>query len=245
MKLGSYTYKKIAREALRGNWVRAAAAGIVAGFLGAFPLSVPSVLGCLAAMAAAIYFLEGIPGFFLVLGGCMSVIGLFYFFIGGVIRMGYIDFNLALLDRRNARLSLLLEKGELWWNVLCAKVIIFMIKCVGYVLLIVPGVILSYMYAMVPYILEERPDFAVHEAFEASRQIMKGHKWELFCLQISFLGWYILGIISFGIGLIFVKPYRQASEAAFYNEISGRADLFYGRNRSAESSDRMNGMAEE
>ena len=58
---------------------------------------------------------------------------------------------------------------------------------------------------------------------------MKKHKWELICLRFSFIGWYIIGILTLGIGLIFINPYRYAAEAAFYNEISGRAEAYYGR----------------
>lgn len=58
---------------------------------------------------------------------------------------------------------------------------------------------------------------------------MRGHKWELFCLRFSFLGWYFLSLATFGLALFYVLPYMNAAEAAFYNEISGRADAFYGR----------------
>ena len=99
----------------------------------------------------------------------------------------------------------------------------------GYILFIIPGVVAKYSYAMVPYILEERKGFSTREAFRASKQIMKKHKWELFCLRLSFIGWDILGILTLGIGFIFINPYRYAAEAAFYNEISGRAEVYYGR----------------
>ena len=133
-----------------------------------------------------------------------------YFFIGGVIRLGYIDFNLALLDRRKNGIYRLGSRMSDWWRVLCAKITLFFALSLGYVLLIAPGIITKYSYAMVPYILEERPDFTVHEAFKASKQIMKKHKWELFCLRFSFIGWYIIGILTLGIGLIFINPYRYA-----------------------------------
>ena len=186
MKLGSGMYKEIARDALKGNWMKAIAAGFAAGCLGT------------------------------------TIIALIYFFIGGVIRLGYIDFNLALLDRRKNGIYRLGSRMSDWWRVLCAKITLFFALSLGYVLLIAPGIITKYSYAMVPYILEERPDFTVHEAFKASKQIMKKHKWELF-------GWYIIGILTLGIGLIFINPYRYAAEAAFYNEISGRAEAYYGR----------------
>ena len=176
-----------------------------------------------------VYFLEFLPGFYPILFLGTTIIALIFFFIGGVIRLGYIDFNLALLDRRKNGIYRLGSRMSDWWRVLCAKITLFFALSLGYVLLIAPGIITKYSYAMVPYILEERPDFTVHEAFKASKQIMKKHKWELFCLRFSFIGWYIIGILTLGIGLIFINPYRYAAEAAFYNEISGRAEAYYGR----------------
>ena len=140
-----------------------------------------------------------------------------------------INFILALLDRRKNGIACLTGRMSDWWRVLCAKITLFFVLSLGYILFIIPGVVAKYSYAMVPYILEERPDFTVHEAFKASKQIMKKHKWELFCLRFSFIGWYIIGILTLGIGLIFINPYRYAAEAAFYNEISGRAEVYYGR----------------
>ena len=215
MKLGSGMYKEIARDALKGNWTKAIAAGFAAGYV--------------LVAVILVYFLEFLPGFYPILFLGTTIIALIYFFIGGVIRLGYIDFNLALLDRRKNGVYRLGSRMSDWWRVLCAKITLFFALSLGYVLLIAPGIITKYSYAMVPYILEERPDFTVHEAFKASKQIMKKHKWELFCLRFSFIGWYIIGILTLGIGLIFINPYRYAAEAAFYNEISGRAEAYYGR----------------
>lgn len=231
MKLGSGTYKEIARDALKGNWIKSAAAGLVAGWLGVFSFSFLFIVGYAALAVALVYFLEFLPGFYPILFLGTTIIALIYFFIGGVIRLGYIDFNLALLDRRKNGLFRLVGRMSDWWRVLCAKIGMFFAVAIGSVFLIIPGIIIKYSYAMVPYILEERRDFSTYQAFQASKQIMKGHKWELFCLKFSFIGWYILGILTLGIGFIFINPYRYATEAAFYNEISGRAEAYYGRNK--------------
>lgn len=231
MELKAAMYRQIARDALRGSWVRAAAAGILAGWLGVF---MPSLLGIavyLLLAVAAVCFLEFIPGACLACVLLAILFALVQFFFGGVVQLGYIDFNLALLDRRRTELSMLFHKGASWWNALCAKLWRIVLVGLGSLCLIVPGILLHYSFAMVPYILEEKPDFTVREAFFASRQIMRGHRWQLFCLRLSFIGWYVPGILTCGIGLIFVLPYRYAAEAAFYNEISGRADLYYGRRR--------------
>ncbi|EHI60502.1 MAG: DUF975 family protein [Hungatella hathewayi] len=83
-------------------------------------------------------------------------------------------------------------------------------------LLIVPGVIKAYQYYMVPYILSENPDMRYRDALDLSRQMMDGHKWDTFVLELSFIGWYLLGLICCCIGVIFVEPYVQATMAELY-----------------------------
>lgn len=234
MRLGSGTYKEIARDALKGNWIKSAAAGLVAGWLGVFSFSFLFITGYIALAVVLVYFLEFLPGFYPILFLGTTIIALIYFFVGGVIRLGYIDFNLALLDRRKNGIFRLVGRMSDWWRVLCAKIGMFFSVAIGSIFFIIPGIVIKYSYAMVPYILEERKDFSTHQAFQASKQIMEGHKWELFCLRFSFIGWYILGILTLGIGFIFINPYRYAAEAAFYNEISGRAEAYYGRNEDKE-----------
>lgn len=84
-------------------------------------------------------------------------------------------------------------------------------------LFIIPGIIKSYSYALVPYILSENPTISTKKAIEISRKTMNGEKWNLFVLKISFILWYILGFIGCcGLGLIFINPYIQATYAEFY-----------------------------
>lgn len=90
-----------------------------------------------------------------------------------------------------------------------------------YLLLIVPGIIKSYEYRFVPYILAEKPDLTANEVITRSRNITRGHKLEMFILDLSFLGWYILGALLLGIGVFFVDPYARATFARIYNVLSG------------------------
>lgn len=83
-------------------------------------------------------------------------------------------------------------------------------------LFIIPGIIKSYEYAMIPYILADNPDTNYNEAFSKSKEMMKGNKWKLFKLQFSFIGWYLLSILTLGIGVFFLVPYCSAAEAEFY-----------------------------
>ncbi|MEL7624609.1 MAG: DUF975 family protein [Clostridiales bacterium] len=83
-------------------------------------------------------------------------------------------------------------------------------------LLIVPGIIAAYRYAMTDYLLAENPDLGIMEAINKSKEMMKGHKAGLFCLQLSFIGWAILSALTFGIGFLWYNPYYYAAETAFY-----------------------------
>ena len=77
---------------------------------------------------------------------------------------------------------------------------------------------------MAPYILAENPELTASEALNKSKEMMNGHKLDLFVLQLSFFWWYLLGSITFGIAYIYVLPYVSATIANFYNSIKNKED---------------------
>ncbi len=83
-------------------------------------------------------------------------------------------------------------------------------------LLIIPGIIKGYAYMMVPNILADNPNIGTKRALELSDQMMKGHKLDTFILEISFIGWYLLGVLACGIGVVFVMPYQRSTMAELY-----------------------------
>ena len=84
-------------------------------------------------------------------------------------------------------------------------------------LFIIPGIIKAYEYRMIPYILSENPEISRKRAFEISKQMMKGNKWNTFVLDLSFLGWQILSGLTIGIlGIFYVNPYVQGTNAELY-----------------------------
>jgi uncharacterized membrane protein len=89
-------------------------------------------------------------------------------------------------------------------------------------LLIIPGIIKALAYSMTPYIIAENPSIDPMEAISKSQSLMKGHKLDLFILYLSFIGWYLLGIITFGLALIFIIPYVETTVANFYVELRGK-----------------------
>jgi len=98
-----------------------------------------------------------------------------------------------------------------------------LIVFVGVVLTIVLSVLFGYRYAFAFTILAEHPEVTPVEALRASSNMMRGNKWKLFCLDISFIGWALLAVYcTCGIGMIFLMPYIYAARMAFYDDISNR-----------------------
>lgn len=90
-------------------------------------------------------------------------------------------------------------------------------------LFVVPGIIKSYQYRMIPYILAENPSIGWKEALAESKRMMDGQKMNAFILDLSFIGWVILGIITLGLGLIFyVDPYVRATDAELYKVLKNK-----------------------
>ena len=93
-------------------------------------------------------------------------------------------------------------------------------------LLIIPGIVKSYEYRMIPYLLSENPDMTKEEAFEESKKLMTGNKWKAFVLDLSFIGWYILSLLTCGIvGIFFVNPYKASTNAALYEKLRYGVDF--------------------
>ena len=87
-------------------------------------------------------------------------------------------------------------------------------------LFIIPGIVKSYEYRMMPYILADHPDMPCKEVFAKSREMMRGNKWHAFLLDLSFIGWNILSALTLGIlGVFYVNPYKNMTNAALYERL--------------------------
>ena len=97
--------------------------------------------------------------------------------------------------------------------------LIFIFTLLWSLLFIIPGIIKSYSYSMAFYILAENPDMTASEALNESKLIMDGHKMEFFVLQLSFILWALLTVVTFGIASVYVMPYQQLTFTNFYHNI--------------------------
>lgn len=101
-----------------------------------------------------------------------------------------------------------------------------LIVMLGFMLFIIPGIIFSYQYSQVMYILSEDKEIGIWDAFIKSREMMKGYKFDLFVFQLSFIGHIILGIITFGIYMLYAMPYIQLSNYNYYLHLKNK-DVSY------------------
>ena len=232
-------FRSIARNALKGKWGIAVVAGLIASLLGAIGSSGPELNvelndgnfnASLQILGQDVISTNGGAEFWTIFAGIATYIAIFavitgiaLFILGSIVEVGYMKFNLDLVDRqKEAEIGTMFGYFQHWKTTACARFLQSVYVLLWSLLFIIPGVIAGYSYAMTSYILAEDPELTASEAIEQSKQMMYGHRWRLFCLQFSFIGWDILSaLLTFGIGGLWITPYKQAATAAFYREISG------------------------
>lgn len=97
-----------------------------------------------------------------------------------------------------------------------------LVVALGLFLFILPGVLASYSYRMAFMLLADNPDWPPWRALRESRRLMYGHRWRLACLDASFIGWFLLVGVTFGLAGLFVMPYYATANAAFYEDLLNR-----------------------
>ena len=156
-----------------------------------------------------------IAGILAVMGVVILVISLLDIFLFSPLQVGCSRFFVA-----NQHVSA--EVGEVGFpfknNYLTTVLAMFLrsiLIVIGLILFVIPGIIMSFSYRLVPYILSDTPGISATDALKQSRAMMKGHKWNTFVYDLSFIGWFLLSVITVGIvGLFYVNPYKQNADAA-------------------------------
>lgn len=212
----SVDFKKEALAALKGRWGTA----VLAGFLA-------TLLGAITNAGADFEWEERINNvyidrpeivFLIVLAALVAVCA--FLVLGSVVGVGYARFQLNLTDRNwTPTVGTLFSCFDNWKTTLATRLLKGLYVSLWTLLLIVPGIIASYSYSMTDYLLAEHPEMTAREAIRRSKEMMKGNRGRLFCLQISFIGWGILSALTLGIGNLWLTPYRQAAQAAFYLDL--------------------------
>lgn len=139
--------------------------------------------------------------------------------LSGLFTFGYLSFFLKISRNEDVEINELWSKTSMFMTFIAAAILISLFTTLWTLLLIIPGIIAAYSYQMTLYILLDNPDMNVMDAIKESKRMMKGHKMDYFVLQLSFIGWIILGIFTLGILYLWLVPYMSVTMCNFYNNL--------------------------
>ena len=141
-------------------------------------------------------------------------------FLGGVISVGLCKFLLDMTTKREEpRFETLFSQFNIYLKTLGLNILITLSVFIGTILFIVPGIIVGLMFSQSYYILSEDPSKSITQCIKESVDMMNGHKWDLFYLELTFIGWWLLTAITVGIAGLWVAPYVKVTETNFYLSI--------------------------
>ena len=142
-------------------------------------------------------------------------------FLGGVISVGLCKFLLDMTTKREEpRFETLFSQFNIYLKTLGLNILITLSVCIGTILFIVPGIIVGLMFSQSYYILSEDPSKSITQCIKESVDMMNGHKWDLFYLELTFIGWWLVSILTLGIAALWVAPYQKLTEANFYLDLN-------------------------
>ena len=206
-----YQYRAQAREVLQDIWDDAISV-YFAIFVIASIISVPAVIGDLLSLSKYLSF--GLAGGTTLLSLLIIPLQPAYY--------------IALLQKaRNSEETLLRSTVQQFTKnysrlLLSGILISIIVSVLSIFTLLIGGIIFSYAYRMVPYLISDYPDLPATEAMKISREMMRGYKWKLFLLDFSFIGWWILTFITLGLGVFLLVPYTQTATAVFYEDLKAK-----------------------
>ena len=190
-------FRRQAWNSIRGKW----------GTLVITYLVYLVIFGCVGALSV-------IPSLGAVLGSIVTLI------ITGPFSLGLSIISLNIVRGDNVTVNNLFVGFKRFLDAFLANLINGILIALWSLLFIIPGIIKGYSYSMTYYILADNPSMTANDARKKSMDIMRGNKWRLFCLQLSFIGWLLLCVLTLGILTLWISPYIQTATAAFYEDIS-------------------------
>lgn len=223
-----------ARSSLAGSWGVSIGIAVVASLLGGLitgvsflpeleaeiPFSTPAIQSFLNSLQKIADSLnKGIQIGNFTLSFRSGIFGFAAFLIGGVLQLGYADFLLKQHDGKETNFHDLFSKFDYFGTGFAQQFLRELYIVLWSLLFIIPGIIKGFSYAMTPFILAENPNLTASQAIRLSEEMMDGHKADLFILDLSFIGWNFLALLTLNLGNIALNPYRNAAYAAFYRQL--------------------------
>ena len=191
-------FRRAAWEDQRGKWGTMA----LIAFVGAL-------------ITGACELLAYIDRYFGILGSIVLLL------IGGALTLGMTSAVLMTARRGEPKVEMLFWGFCRFGASLALYLLIAVFTFLWTLLLIIPGIIKTYSYSMSYFILADHSEMPANQARKQSMALMQGHKWRLFCLDFSFIGWWLLCILTLGILSFWVFPYQQTARAKFYQDLIG------------------------
>lgn len=195
-------YKNMALGSLEGKWTKAAVASLIT-FL------ILEVAGASPTLVA-----DPVPG--MVAQGIVTILLLPLFW-------GYLVYFLRLIREENIDYERLFDGFSQYIRITLAELLKGIYVLLWLLLFIIPGFVKSYSYAMTEFILRDNPEISGEDAICQSMKMMDGHKMQLFLLDLSMIGWFILSCLTLGIGFIFLVPYNYTARAHFYEDLKAES----------------------
>lgn len=213
--------KQAAKNDLKGKWGVSIGSFLLATYVPMNVVAIPFAFLLYAGVFLLAAQQEVLGGIIMVISYLMLFVPMFV--ICGPLYMGYYLFNLRIARHQQAGFGLpyraftsgvygRLTKGYFMWNLM---IMLWML------LLIVPGIVKSFAYALAPYLMMDHPEMTWKEALAESQRMMKGHKMKLFVLHLSFIGWIVLAGITSYATMIYSGPYMYQAFANFYRDLKG------------------------
>ena len=137
--------------------------------------------------------------------------------VSPVVMVGLMNVYLHMYRGENVEFGDMFDGFKNYGHVLGGYWYMYLFIFLWSLLLYIPGIIKAYAYSMAPYILMDQPEISATDALEKSKQMTYGHKWEIFVMYLSFIGWGILSSLTMGIlAIFFVGPYFMLTMAGYY-----------------------------
>jgi len=186
----NYEIRKKARELLKGKWTVPVLANII-----------------MFAIAVVLGSFDKFP---------QLVLNLLF---SGAIAFGLVSVFLLLVRKKKHDVKNFFDGFRLLEKTIPLSLLMYLFIILWSLLLIIPGIIAALRYSMSYYLLHDNPKLGAQDTIRKSKELMAGYKWKLFCLHLSFIGWYLLGILTLGIGWLWVASYHGTAVAIFYEEL--------------------------
>lgn len=201
--------KTLAREALKGNYWKA--------FLVSLVILLATGKGSSIRDNDVREFIVNHPDYFIIIVAVFILVIAYRILLGYSLEVGSIKYYVQLCQYKNTQgcYSFAFDSTN-YKGIISTMFLMNVYAALWTLLFIIPGIIKAFSYKMVPYILADNPNMGANEAITLSRKMMDGNKFNSFVLDLSFIGWYIVGLLALVVGILFVNPYYDATNAQLY-----------------------------